>query len=72
MSSDQNLTDYNEFTDKMNADVDYQKVVNQLDRQDFSSLEDKVEELEEEVKVLKATIALMQEAMQFASVKYNK
>jgi hypothetical protein len=72
MSSDENLIEYNEFTDKLNADIDYQKVVEALDKQDLSSLEDKVNDLEEEVKILKATIALMQEAMQFASVKYNK
>ena len=53
-------------------DVDYQQVVDDLEKEGFRVMEEKIEELTEEVKVLKATVALMQEAMKFASVKYNK
>jgi hypothetical protein len=53
-------------------DVDYQQVVDDLEKEGFRVMEEKIEELTEEVKVLKATVALMQEAMQFAAVKYNK
>ncbi len=53
-------------------DIDYQKVVDDLDRQDFLVMEEKIEELTEEVKVLKVTMALMQEAITFAAIKYNK
>jgi len=53
-------------------DVDYQKVVDELDRQDFAVACEKIEELTEEVNELKATVALMQEAIKFAAIKYNK
>ena len=47
------------------------KTIDDLE-QEVLRAEEKVKELTEEVKELKATVALMQEAIKFAAIKYNK
>ena len=47
------------------GDIDYQKIVDDLDRQDFKVMEDKIEELLELVKTLTKRIKKLESTVEF-------
>jgi hypothetical protein len=49
----------------MAEDIDYQKVVDELDRQNFNAMEEKIEELEELINSLRKRVKQLEKTVAF-------